>query len=125
MDIKDAIKRINAIHNGESIIEVYDDFEYKHEQLITDWKILANHFAKQFQDDDDEIIDEDWLISIGFSPIHDRDYAFEMFVLKPSDLKIWDFNGDYWVVDAFDQAGIKPGHVKTRGQLRQLIRFLH
>lgn len=60
------------------------------------------------------------LIELGFD-LEDRedDVPSEMYV-HPSGLEVWDYNGEQWVVQAFDQHGIDH-ELRTREQLEALL----
>lgn len=55
------------------------------------------------------------LLSYGFKCINHGDCSpYES--LEKDDINVWDFNGQFWIVDALDQAAIDV-EFKTVGQL--------
>ena len=65
-------------------------------------------------------ITEDFLKKSGFA-YHDLGDESPYEIWEKDDIKIWDFNGKYWLVDALDQAGIDV-EFKTIGQLSVFFR---
>ena len=86
---------------------------------------IINAYLAEHPVDDDEAIDEEWLRSVGFVLIEEPEEVPDgRYRHTGTWLDVWDMNGDGWIVNAFDQAGIKPNMFTTRGQLRRLIASL-
>lgn len=87
--------------------------------------VLARAYLAEHPADEEEIITEEWLESIDFERVDlEGCVPYEWFKHKTCGLILWDSSYDDWIVNCFDQEGIRPNSITTRGQVRRLLAAL-
>ena len=118
MSVREAAERLNRYIEDRTVTAAdYEDCE-------GDIQYVANAYLAEHPADEDEPIDEDWLRSIGFHVNTGDDYY--LWINSPNqdfDIQYWDDWEEFRFATSKSDYDV-PVSIKTRGQLRDLLKAL-
>lgn len=124
-ELRAAAERRRAFLNGECPYRgdvEWNGYVYALAEELRDMRILAAAYLDEHPADDDELVIEEWLRSVGFV---DEDHEWLTLFPDDSDCRVtYDRQNGEIKVETVIAEGFRLPHVKTRGDVRLLCRAL-